>query len=478
MRAGPIPSPLPYENRSTGKTRLHRQLVRVPEVIMKVTIPRIVIAGTHSGCGKTTIASGLMAALTGLGLRVQPFKTGPDFIDPSHHSAICGRISRNLDPFMMGEAGVIRTFAAASRDADIAVIEGAMGLFDGIDGTDVASTAHVARILRAPVILVVDAGAASRSVHPVVRGFRDFDPRIRITGVIFNRIATKKHREMIATMEQVPALGWVHYQRVNEVESRHLGLIMAHESEGMRAYGRVVRESCDPDAILEVARGAPMLDLPRIHTIPAGKNQAVIGVARDEAFCFYYQDIIDRLSRAGAEIRFFSPMHDTLPEVDAIYIGGGYPELHARELECSRCRHSIHDMAESGMPVYGECGGLMYLSNSISTDREYRMAGILPARAEMTGKIQALGYVKGKYSGNPGLWAGAVALRGHEYHYSQVECDSDARFAIRLVKGDGIADGQDGLTEGNVIGAYTHAYFSEAFCRRFVSAAADFRRDR
>ncbi|MFA6225057.1 MAG: AAA family ATPase [Methanoregula sp.] len=172
---------------------------------MQVTIPRIIIAGTHSGCGKTTIASGLMEALNERGLRVQPFKTGPDFIDPSHHSAICGRISRTLDPFMMGEAGVLRTFASASGDADIAIIEGAMGLFDGIEGTDIASTAHVARILRAPVILVVDAYAASRSVHAVVRGFQNFDPRIR-AGIIFNRLGSGKHREMIATEEFVPAL--------------------------------------------------------------------------------------------------------------------------------------------------------------------------------------------------------------------------------------------------------------------------------
>jgi cobyrinic acid a,c-diamide synthase len=446
---------------------------------MVVTTPRIVIAGTHSGCGKTTVASGLMAALTEHGLRVQPFKTGPDFIDSSHHSVICGRISRNLDPFMMGDAGVLRTFASVSGDADISVIEGAMGLFDGVDGTDIASTAHVARILRAPVILVVDAYAASRSVLAVVQGFRDFDPRVRIAGVIFNRIATKKHREMIGTMEPVHALGWIPHQRGNEVKSRHLGLVMAHESEGMRAYGRIIRESCDIDAILDVARSAPALDVSRIIPTPAGKKtQAVIGVARDDAFCFYYQDNIDRLARAGAEIRFFSPMHDLLPDVDAIYLGGGYPELYARELEGSRCRHSLHDMAESGMPMYGECGGLMYLGNSLSADHEYRMAGILPAHAEMTTSLQALGYVKGRYNRGPGLWTGAISLRGHEFHYSRVECDPDARFAISLMPGNGIVDGKDGLTEWGVIGAYTHAYFSDAFCRRFVSAAADFRRNR
>jgi len=445
---------------------------------MITAIPRILIAGTQSGCGKTTVASGLMAAFTEMGIRVQPFKTGPDFIDPSHHTGICGRVSRNLDPFMMGEAGVRRTFAAASEGADIAVIEGAMGLFDGIDGTGAASTAHVARVLQAPVILVVDAHAASRSVHAVIRGFNTFDPRIRIAGVIFNRIATPAHREMIAAEEHVPALGWIPGRRESAVKSRHLGLVMAHESGLMATYGRIVRESCDTGAILEVAARAPALDCgPARFEAPAGRH-AVIGVARDPAFCFYYQDNLDRLARAGAEIRIFSPVHDPLPEVDALYLGGGYPELYGRELERSPCRASIHAMADKGMPIYAECGGLMYLCGSLASGRKYRMADVLPARAEMTPSIQALGYVKGSFSGTPGVWAGTASCRGHEFHYSRVACDPDARFAIRLARGDGIRNGNDGLFEKNAVGTYTHAYFSDTFCRRFVAAARNFRRNR
>jgi len=445
---------------------------------MQVTIPRLVIAGTQSGCGKTTIASGLMAALTEMGIRVQPFKTGPDFIDPSHHSGICGRVSRNLDPFMMGEAGVLRAFTTASDGADIAVIEGAMGLFDGIEGTDTASTAHVARILRAPVILVVDASASSRSVHAVIHGFRTFDPRIRIAGVIFNRIATAKHREMIASKELVPALGWIPSRRGSEVKSRHLGLVMGHESGAMGTFGSIVRESCDIDAILDTARSTPVLETGPASAEGSVHHRAVIGVARDEAFCFYYQDNLDRLVRVGAEIRYFSPIRDPLPDVDALYLGGGYPELHCRDLEGSPCRHAIRDMTGRGMPVLAECGGLMYLCRSVLADREYRMADVLPARAEMTSSIQALGYVKGRYDGISGLWAGTVACRGHEFHYSRVECDPGARFAIRLTTGNGIRDRNDGLFEKNAIGTYTHAYFSDTFCRRFVAAAQDFRRDR
>jgi cobyrinic acid a,c-diamide synthase len=170
-------------------------------------------------------------------------------------------------------------------------------------------------------------------------------------------------------------------------------------------------------------------------------------------------------------------MQDTLPEVDALYIGGGYPELHARELEDSRCRHSIYNMADKGMPIYGECGGLMYLCGSVSIDREFRMADVLPARVEMTKTIEALGYVKGRYTGWPGLWAGAALIHGHEFHYSHIACDPDARFAIRLALGKGIQEGKDGLTEVNAIGTYTHSYFNDAFCRRFVAAAADFREE-
>ena len=311
----------------------------------------------------------------------------------------------------------------------------------------------------------------------MVRGFCDFDPRIRIAGVVFNRIASERHREMIGSRGPVPVFGWIPHRRGDEIGGRHLGLVMAHESGGMQAYGRIVRESCDIERILEAARNAPFLGIPQFppETIER-ETRAVIGVARDPAFCFYYQDNIDRLARAGAGIRFFSPMDDLVPDVDAIYLGGGYPELYAKELEGSRCRHSIRDMAESGMPIYGECGGLMYLCRSLSTDQTYRMAGVLPAKAEMSTKIQALGYVKGRYARGSCSWTGGISLRGHEFHYSRVECDPDARFGIRLMMGNGIGGGYDGLTEWGVIGAYTHAYFSDSFCRRFVAAASDFRR--
>ena len=203
----------------------------------------------------------------------------------------------------------------------------------------------------------------------------------------------------------------------------------------------------------------------------------MIGVAHDDAFCFYYQDNLDRLRRAGAEIRAFSPVAGEMPEADAIYIGGGYPELHAAALEKSRSTKAIRTLAQDGMPVYGECGGLMYLCGSLETDgKEYGMAGVLPGRAVMTKRLAALGYVKGTFSGPAELWPGKLAIRGHEFHYSRVECDDDARFAIRLGQGAGIREGDDGLTEHAAIGAYSHAYFTDAFSRHFLDAAAAFSR--
>ena len=445
-------------------------------MIMHTAIPRVLVAGTHSGCGKTTIATGLMAALVARGLTVQPFKTGPDFIDPSHHTLICGRPSRNLDVCMMGEAGIKRTFAEASAGAGIAVIEGAMGLFDGREGSDTASAAHVARILGAPVILVVDVHAVSRSIHATIKGFRDFDPRVKIAGVIYNRGGSDRHRQMIEEEEFVPALGWVPRQQDGEVKSRHLGLLMAHESPALKMYGRVIAETCNLDRILGIARAVPQLETPKtaVPKVLPKKDQPVIAVAQDAAFCFYYQDNLDRLARAGAEIREFSPVAGEVPEADALYIGGGYPELHAAALEKSKFTKALRNFAEDGMPVYGECGGLMYLCGSLETDaKNYKMSGVLPGRAVMTQRLAALGYVKGAFSG---LWPGTVAVRGHEFHYSKVECDNDARFALRLTNGAGIDGGNDGLFEHATIGAYTHAYFSDAFCKKFVAGAAAYRR--
>lgn len=430
-------------------------------------VPRIIIAGTHSGCGKTTVATGVMAALVAQGVSVQPFKVGPDFIDPTHHTKICGRVSRNLDPFMMGEDGVKDTFLRASVGADIAVIEGVMGLYDGIDGTERSSTAHVATILEAPVILVVDAGGMSRSAQALIHGFSTYHPTVRIAGVIFNRIGSNRHRQMIASSLSVPAFGWIPKSEQLAIKSRHLGLEMAHETPVKEGSGAIIRECCDLDAIRKTAREVSSLSglPPEFRNVP---SKGTIGVAWDPAFCFYYQDNLDRLRAAGAGLVFFSPCADRLPDVQGLYIGGGYPELHLVELEASPCRSDIRRAADRGMPIYGECGGLMYLTEEIAADHAYRLCGALPATTMMTKKVQALGYVQGESVEGGSFLQPCIPLIGHEFHYSDVFPQPDARYAFRLGRGRGIADGNDGLVSNNTIGTYTHAYFSDAFVRSFA----------
>jgi len=438
------------------------------------SIPRIVIAGTHSGCGKTTVARGVMDALTRRGLCVQPFKVGPDFIDPTHHTAICERRSRNLDPFMMGEDGVLETFMRAGRGADIAVIEGVMGMYDGLEGSDQASTAHVMRILRAPAALVVDVRGMSRSANAVVRGFYDFGEGAEIAGVIFNRVGSLRHRSMIEESLVARSFGFVPRDEECTLESRHLGLKMAHEFEKSRCIGDLIERSCDLDVILDAARAAPVLPgAPDRHPMPESVR---IGVANDEAFNFYYQDNLDSLAGAGAKIVPFSPIHDPFPRIDALYLGGGYPELHAGNLERSAFGEAARKAADDGMPIYAECGGLLALSESIRTDREYTMAGIFPARALMTRRIQALGYSDGKWTGGPSYAQPRSQILGHEFHYSCVECQKDARFSIRLTRGRGIAEGLDGLYVHQAAGTYTHAYFNPKFSRAFVVSAEAYKK--
>jgi len=443
---------------------------------MNCSCPRIVIAGTHSGCGKTTVATGLMAALVARGLRVQPFKVGPDFIDPTHHTAICGRASRNLDPFMMGENSVLDTFLRASSGADIAVIEGVMGFFDGIDGSDHSSTAHVARLLQAPVLLVADIRGMSRSVHALIKGYREYDSSLSFAGVIFNRVGSLRHRQMIESGLHVPSYGWIPRREDLGVKSRHLGLVMAHESGSMASFGAVIRDACDLDAIIAAAGKAPALPKREPAGNPSPTSRIAIGVAMDEAFCFYYQDNLDLLKRSGADPVFFSPLADKLPDVDGIYLGGGYPELHLPGLESARCMQELKAAADTGLPVYAECGGLIALTEEIAADRTYRLCGVLPAITEMTKRVVALGYVDGRSVAGSGMFPAGVVFKGHEFHYSKILPAHDARFAFALSRGKGIDGGRDGLCAANTVGAYTHAYFSPSFAGALVDAAVQYSR--
>ncbi len=420
----------------------------------------VLIAGTGSGVGKTTVALGVMAALSKK-YKIQPFKVGPDFIDPSHHTRICGRPSRNLDSFIMGERGVLETFARASKGADFCIIEGVMGLYDGMDDTEIASTAHVSKILNVPVILVINAHGASRSIAAIVKGFSEFDC-VNIAGIILNNAGSERHVKLIkdslkSSGIKIPVIGALPKNPELSIPSRHLGLHMAGENNlNIEKLSDFIEKHIDMVAVKRIANGsvAPDVELDE----PDENFNARIGIALDAAFCFYYQDSFDALKSLGAQLIFFSPMTDRLPEMDGIYLGGGYPELFAKELSTSPTRHGIKKAAEDGMPIYGECGALLYLNESLETDRTYKMAGVLGARSMMTDKLQALGYTEALAILDSPVAKKGKVIRGHEFHYSVTDCDKDATLVYKLRRGKGIIDGKDGLMEYNTVASYMHTH--------------------
>ncbi len=403
---------------------------------------------------------GLMATLCKK-YTVQPFKVGPDFIDTSHHTKICGRPSRNLDSFIMGERGVLETFRRASKDAELCIIEGVMGLFDGLDDTEIASTAHVAKILNVPIVLVVNAHGVSRSIAAVVKGFSEFDS-VNIQGIILNNTGGNRHVKLITDSLRnagirIPVVGALPRNPELSIPSRHLGLHMAGEDNlNFQLLSEFIEKNIDMEYIETIAGNftSPEVDLSE----PAERFDVRVGIAQDRAFCFYYQDSFDALKNLGAELIFFSPLSDSLPEVDGIYLGGGYPELHARELEASKARLQIKKAADDGMPIYGECGALLYLNESLKTERSYQMAGILPASSRMTDKLVALGYTEALAIANSPIARKGKIIRGHEFHYSVTECDRDAHFVFKLRRGKGIGSGKDGIFEHNTLASYMHTH--------------------
>lgn len=452
-------------------------------------IPAVLVAGTSSGVGKTTVVLGMMAALRRRGLVVAPFKVGPDFIDPSHHAAICGRPSRNLDTFMMGMDGVRRSFARGVEGADVAVIEGVMGLYDGLDATEVASSASVAKALGAPVLLVMNVHGTSRSAAAMALGYRSYDPKVEVAGLILNRVGSERHRSLLEDALAplgIPILGTLPRRGEIALPSRHLGLEMGFESRhDLDALADFVEENAYLDRILELGCNVAEPEAqaePEAETVQDQEGGRIrIAVAYDEAFCFYYAENFEILRRLGADLRFFSPIRDPLPEADGLYLGGGYPELYAGALEESPTRHEIKKAAEDGMPIYGECGGLMYLCEAViskdgNSEDEKRMAGVLPATTTMTGRLQALGYVEGDVVAENPVVAKGTVIRGHEFHYSRMDCARDARFAYRFRRGTGIDGNKDGLVEHEALGSYLHTHFSTFSVERFVESCRGYRR--
>lgn len=453
-----------------------------------VHVPRVVIAGTHSGVGKTTVALGLMAALRSLGLSVQPFKVGPDYIDPSLHTAATGRISRNLDSWILPEEVLKVLFSRAAVGTGIAVIEGVMGLYDGSNGKgEAGSTAHVAKLLDAPVILVVDASSAVRSIAATVLGFRELDREVHLAGVICNLSGGPRHREWLrqAIEEElnIPLLGALPRIEGGSIPERHLGLVPATEAEYGEIFerlGAAVREHVDLERLLAIARHAPSLPSSQGWLTPSYPSRVRIGVARDRAFHFYYEDALDVLRAYGAELIFFSPTEDRdLPEgVCGLYLGGGFPEVHAAELEANwSMREAIRRAAEAGMPIYAECGGMMYLCKHlrVAEGTRYAMAGVFPYTAVMEQNLRAIGYVEIEAQRPTCLFTRGERARGHEFHWSSLSGDVEET-AYQMVKGVGLDGHRDGLVYGNVLASYVHLHLAAVphAAKRFVDACEAF----
>ncbi|TGE36088.1 cobyrinate a,c-diamide synthase [Desulfosporosinus fructosivorans] len=443
-------------------------------------IPRIVLAGTHSGVGKTTLATGLMAALKKRERPIQGYKVGPDYIDPSYHAAATGRPSRNLDRWLLGDH--LPSVFAQSAENSWAVIEGVMGLFDGMSGTaGFGSTADLAKLLQAPIILIVDASSMSRSVAALVHGFNTYDPNVSLQGVILNRVKStaqeKILRESLNDL-QIPVLGVLPKEAALHLPERHLGLVPVGESgllEGfIETLSELVTKHVDLEQVERIMLGAPDLD-ESIFVKPnaivntegdlmAQKPQFRLGLALDEAFLFYYKDALDLAKRLNFEIVPFSPLHDAAlpPDLDGIFIGGGFPELHLDRLsENIAFLDSLRSYAASGKPLYAECGGYMYLGRSITDfeGREVPLAGLIPMKAEMTRRLQGIGYRKGVLREDTFLGPRGTTVQGHEFHYSRVTYDHEFPPAYELFRGD-LPDRMEGYARDNIVASYLHLHFS------------------
>ncbi len=462
-----------------------------------ISIPRVLLSADRSSSGKTTITIGILAALIARGYNVQPFKVGLDYIDPSYHSEITGRRARNIDGYLMDKNAVLDVYTHACEadgGVDIAIIEGVRGLYEGFESlSDLGSTAQVAKQLDCPVIFIINARSITRSAAALVNGYKNFDTDVNIAGVILNNVGggrhAKKAKEAIEHYTGLPVIGIIPRDNSMQISMRHLGLVPALEGrrrvddfdERIGAIENIITKGIDIDRVIEIAKSAEPLEKPNststIFTPRSLKDtgtRPTIGVALDEAFNFYYHDNIELLELAGANIKYFSPIHDAhLPDVDGLYIGGGYPELFAAELEANESmRNDIKEASAAGLPIYAECGGLMYLTEKLTTgvkgkgtyhmadmpESTHEMVGALPGHTLM-GHTRVVSYNIGTLEMDTVIGQSGNSFKGHEFHHSEiVDLPSDAKFAIKLSRGVGIIDGWDGLTVNNTIGSYAHLH--------------------
>lgn len=447
----------------------------------------LVIAGVASGVGKTTVTLGLFEAFRRRGLTVQAFKVGPDFIDPGFHELVTGRGSYNLDGWMCGRDHVLATVSRHAADADLAIVEGVMGCFDGLEATsDEGSTAQVAKWLDVPVVLVIDARAQARSAAAVVLGFERFDPELKVAAVIANRVGGESHarwiREAITARCRATVVGAIPRDESVALAERHLGLVTAGEG-GLTAEKRarladLIERSVDLDGLLTLAAPLPPPATGAAPAVLPCSPRVRIGVAHDAAFCFYYRDNLALLQAAGAELVYWSPLSDgALPPVDGLYLGGGYPELHGATLGANKTMlEAVRAFAAAGRPIYAECGGLMYLADALEDvdGVTHAMAGLLPATARMRPRRLSLGYTEVALQRDSPLGASGTIARGHEFHYSSLDsvpASIPRVYRLRRRRGE---ERDEGYRIGNALLSYVHLHFASnpAVARHFVAACA------
>jgi len=454
----------------------------------------VVVAGTASGVGKTSITLGLLEALRRRGLTVQAFKVGPDFIDPGLHAVVTGRPSYNLDGWMCGRERVLDVVARVAADADVAVVEGVMGCFDGVDGlSEDGSTAQIAKWLDAPVMLVLDAGALARSAGAVALGFERFDPALHVAAVIANRVGGAAHAgwvlEAVRGACRAEPLGAIAGARELTMAERHLGLHTGAEgaltTELIGRLAHAVEQGIDLDRLLALAAPLSLAhearDRRHAGAAPVAHGRVRIGVARDAAFQFYYAENLDLLRAAGADLVAWSPLADAdVPEVDGLYLGGGYPELHATALaENVSVRKAVQRFAESGRPIYAECGGLMFLAESLEDvgGRVHPMVGLLPAAVRMREHGLTLGYAEVTLTAPTLLGDAGTVVRGQEFHASTLGPLPSTLARTYRVRAPGGAERAEGYAVGRVLMSYVHLHFASnpGVAAAFVGACATVR---
>ncbi len=458
------------------------------------------VAALRGGSGKTILSIGITASLTRMGQRIAPFKKGPDYIDAGWLALAAGRACYNLDTFLIDSPSILHSYFSHSSGCDLAVIEGNRGLYDCIDTRGETSTAELSKLLKLPVVLVIDGTKTTRTMAAVVSGCSIFDPSVRIRGVVLNRVAGSRHegilRKSIEEHCGIPVVGAIprfHHQRFPE---RHMGLVPTAEhewaTEAVAVAARIAEDHIDIDAILNMASEVEAIDdriLDLVDPAPVGvspENRPMIGVIQDSAFQFYYPENLEALENAGATLAFISPLNrEGFPDsIDALYIGGGFPETHAAELAANRpFRERVKALAEDGMPIYAECGGLMYLGERLELESgSFEMAGILPLVFGFSSRPQGHGYTLLRVERHNPFFASGTELKGHEFHYSSVLefRGRESDFAYTMTRGTGLYKGKDGLCYKNVLATYTHlhALGTPGWAPALTAAAVSYRKQK